>query len=145
MKPSTQEELERRLTAAHDALEAAARQGAARFADVFRHPPPGVGVHEIDLEHRIQRVNAEELRILGYSEAEMVGRPPWQFIVMQEASRRAIDRKFGGQLELKPFVRTFRRSDGVGVALLLLDRFLTDSGGGVVGIRTAMVEVPPGD
>jgi PAS domain S-box-containing protein len=143
MKANTQDELEKRLTAAHDALESAARQGPAQFAAAFQQPGPGIGVHEIDLEHRIQRVNAEELRILGYAEADMIGRPPWQFIVMQEASRRAIDRKFGGQLELKPFVRTFRRSDGVGIAMLLLDRFLTGTDGKVVGIRTAMVEVTP--
>ena len=42
-------------------------------------------------------------------------------------SQRAIQRKFTGQQELKPFLRTFRRADGVGIALLLTDRLLTGS------------------
>ncbi|PYQ15462.1 MAG: hypothetical protein DMF80_09170 [Acidobacteria bacterium] len=57
-------------------------------------------------------------------------------------SQRAIQRKFTGQQELKPFLRTFRRADGVGIALLLTDRLLTYRQGQVTGIRTAMVEMP---
>jgi PAS domain S-box-containing protein len=142
MKLPSQVELERRLTVAHDALEAAARLGEARFLEAFQNPPSGVGMHEIDLEHKIRRVNPEELRILKYSASDMVGHPAWDFIVMQEASRRAIQRKFAPDQELKPFVRTFRRSDGVGVTMLLMDRRLTDRLGQVTGLRTAMIEMP---
>lgn len=99
-------------------------------------------MHEIDLEHRIRRVNPEELRILGYAEKDMVGRPAWDFIVMQEASQRAIQRTFSPDQELKPFLRTFRRSDGVGVAMLLVDRRLVDKKGQVIGLRTAMTQAP---
>jgi hypothetical protein len=48
---------------------------------------------------------------------------------MQQASSGAIQRKYTGQQEPKPFLRTFRRSDGVGLAMLLLDRLLTDRKG----------------
>lgn len=138
----SQAELEGRLAAFQDALEAAARQSEARFLAAFHNPPPGIGMHEIDLEHRIRRINPEELKILGYSEKDMLGRPAWDFIVMQEASQRAIQRKFSPDQELKPFLRTFRRSDGVGVPMLLLDRRLLDKQGQVIGLRTAMTVVP---
>lgn len=134
----SQAELEKRLAAFQDSLEAAARQSDARFLAAFHNPPPGIGMHEIDLEHRIRRVNPEELKILGYAEKDMLGRPAWDFIVMQEASQRAIQRKFSPDQELRPFLRTFRRSDGVGVPMLLFDRRLVDKQGQVIGLRTAM-------
>jgi hypothetical protein len=37
-------------------------------------------------------------------------------LLIQQASPRAIQSKFTGQQELKPFLRTFRRPDGVGLA-----------------------------
>lgn len=138
----SQAELEKRLAAFQDMLEAAARQSEARFLAAFHNPPPGIGMHEIDLGHRIRRINPEELKILGYAEKDMVGRPAWEFIVMQEASQRAIQRKFSPDQELKPFLRTFRRSDGVGVPMLLLDRRLFDKQGQVIGLRTAMTLMP---
>jgi len=142
MKLPSQEELESRLALFQDALAAAARHGEARFLALFQNPPSGIGMHEIDLKHRIRRVNPEELRILRYSESDMVGHPAWDFIVMQEASQRAIQRKFSPDYELKPFLRTFRRSDGAGVAMLLMDRRLVDRQGQVIGLRTAMIEMP---
>jgi hypothetical protein len=62
-------------------------------------------------------------------------------IVMQDASRRAMEQKMKGEKELKPFVRSFRRADGSAIALMLADRLLRDFKGTIVGIRTAMVEV----
>jgi hypothetical protein len=70
-----------------------------------------------------------------------VGRPIFEKIVMQDASRRAIEQKLSGEKKLKPFVRSFRRSDGTAMALMLMDRLLRDEQGRIVGIRTAMTEV----
>jgi hypothetical protein len=52
-----------------------------------------------------------EKRLAAFQDA-IEGRPAWDFIVMQEASQRAIQRKFFPDQELKPFLRTFRRSVG---------------------------------
>jgi PAS domain S-box-containing protein len=125
----------------HDRLEQAAREGPARFAAAFRDSPPGVGVHEIDSRMRVVRVNPGELKLLGYREEEMVGRPVFEVIVMQEVARRAIEQKLRGEKELRPFVRSFRRSDGTALVLLLVDRHLRDAKGSIIGIRTAMTEV----
>ena len=123
-------------------LEQAQAQGPARFRDVFERPPAGIGVHELDDQGVITRVNAEELRLLGYSEGQMVGRPGWEFVVMQGASQRSIEKKLSGEKELKPFVRTFQKADGTGVALLVLDRLIRDAHGRARGIRTAVMLAP---
>jgi PAS domain S-box-containing protein len=129
------------LSEYHDRLERAARDGPLRFKQVFADSPAGVGVHEIDAQMRVTRVNPEELKLLGYREDEIVGRPVHEVIVMQEAARRAIEQKLKGEKELRPFVRTFRRKDGSALALMLMDRHVRDAKGAIVGIRTAMTEV----
>jgi PAS domain S-box-containing protein len=136
----TRDELVARLTHYQDLLDGAQRDGAARYLAAFRESPPGVGVHEIDPDTVVLRVNPEELRILGYREDEMVGHPVLEFIVMHEASKRAIEQKMKGSRDLKPFVRTFRRADGGALPLMLLDRMLKDSRGEVIGLRTVMTE-----
>jgi PAS domain S-box-containing protein len=131
-----------RLTAYHDQLEQAEKKGHAAFDEAFHNPPPGVaGVHEIDLQHKVTRISRHELAVLGYTEALVVGHPVWEFIVMREASQRSIEQKFKGKKELKPFARTFRRADGQGLSMLLLDRHLLDKDGKTVGIRTVLAEV----
>ena len=74
-------------------------------------------------------MNAEELKLLGYDAAQMVGRPVWEFVVMQDASRQSVQKKLAGEKDIKPFVRTFRRADGSGVAMLLVDRRLAGRAG----------------
>jgi PAS domain S-box-containing protein len=136
------EEAVARLTAYHDHLEQAEKQGKAAFEQVFHNPPAGlVGVHEIDVEHRVTRISRHELAVLGYREEQVLGHPVWEFIVMREASQRSIDQKFKGKKELKPFARTFKRADGQGLSMLLMDRHIVDKDGKTVGIRTALAEV----
>jgi PAS domain S-box-containing protein len=128
------------LTAYQDRLDQAAEAGVSRYDEVFAHPPEGVGVHEIDQERIIRRVNAVEPELLGYTAQELVGRHVHDFIVMSEASQRAIEKKLSGGV-LRPFVRSFRRADGGALPMVLVDRHLKDGAGAVVGIRTAMVRI----
>jgi PAS domain S-box-containing protein len=130
------------LAAFHEKLRRARDRGLEHFEELMLNSPPGLGFHEIDVNHVVTRVSPEELRILGYTKAQMVGRPVWEFIVMQEAAQRAIKQKLDGSRELKPFVRTFRRADGTAVPMLLMDDYLRDAAGNPVGIRTAMTETP---
>jgi PAS domain S-box-containing protein len=132
------DELAARLADYQDRLEEAERGGAASLARVFDDPPPGIGAHEIDNEMRVERANDEDLAILGYDRDEFVGRRVLDFIVMNETAQRAIGRKLTGELELRPFVRTFRRKDGSPVALVLLDRYRRNPAGQVIGLRTVL-------
>jgi PAS domain S-box-containing protein len=138
----TEEAAAARMAAYLEELDSAEREGAARFREVFERAPAGIGVHELDAQGVITRVNGEELKILGYRLDEMVGRRSWEFAVMQGVSQRAVEKKLTGEKELKPFVRTFHRKDGSGVALLLLDRLVRDASGQARGIRTAVMLAP---
>ena len=124
-----------------DHLERMQKEGPLRLKEAFEKSPPGVGVHELDREMRVVRVNPEELRMLGYRADEMVGRIVWEIIVMQDNARRAIEQKLKGERELKPFVRSFKKADGTAIPLLLADRHIRDARGEIVGLRTAMTEV----
>jgi PAS domain S-box-containing protein len=129
------------LTEYQDRLDRARLEGPTRYEAVFANSPAGVGVHEIDQHRVIRRVNAVEAEILGYAPDELVGREVHDFIVMSEASQRAIEKKLSGGVALKPFVRTFRRADGSAVAMALVDRHLKDAAGAVTGIRTALCRI----
>ena len=141
MAKATQDELVAILQGYQDKLAQAEREGKVRFEQVFASPPPGVAVHEFDTTGTIKRVNAEELKLLGYESAQVVGRPVWEFVVMQDASKQSVQKKLAGEKDIKPFVRTFRKADGGGIVLLLVDRRLHDAQGRPRGIRTAMVHL----
>jgi len=141
MAKATQDELVAILQGYQDKLAQAEREGKVRFEQVFASPPPGVAVHEFDTTGTIRRVNAEELKLLGYESSQVVGHAVWEFVVMQDASRQSVQKKLAGEKDIKPFVRTFRKADGGGIVLLLVDRRLHDAQGRPRGIRTAMVHL----
>jgi PAS domain S-box-containing protein len=141
MPTAIQDDLVARLQDYQDRLAEAERMGPSAFEALFRTPPRGVAVHEFDNSATIQRVNSEELRLLGYEERQVVGRRIWEFVVMEDVSRESVRKKLAGEKDIKPFVRTFRRADGSGVAMLLVDRRLYDAQGEMRGIRTAMAAV----
>ena len=120
-------------------LDQALAAGPARYAEVFANPPAGVGMHEIDKDRVIRRVNPVEPGLLGYPSTDLDGKPVSELIVMSEASRRAIDKKIAGEVALKPFARSFKRADGVAVTMAMVDRPIKDPSGAVVGLRTAMM------
>jgi hypothetical protein len=49
-----------------------------------------------------------------------------------------MDQKLSGAKELKAFVRAFKRPDGRPITMLLLDRYILDGGGRVIGMRTVL-------
>ena len=122
-------------------LEEARKQGRDKVDALIENAPEGIGVHEIDNQKVILRVSPSELRLLGFrNKSDMVGKPVWKFVVMQETAQRSIDKKMSGNLELKPFVRTYARADGTPIRLVIVDRFIQEPGGGVVGICSVIAE-----
>ena len=136
-----QEDLVARLQDYQDRLAEAERLGPGAYEAAFRNPPRGIAVHEFDGSATILKVNSEELRLLGYEEQQLVGKRIWEFVVMEEVSRESVRKKLSGEKDIKPFVRTFKRADGSGVAMVLVDRRLYDARGEMRGIRTAMMQV----
>ena len=131
------------MSAFHDRLDGAA-SNEMRYAAVFGDPPEGIGAHEIDAAGIIRRVNAQELAMLGYTEGQMVGRGVTDFIVMKEASERAIGKRLHGERDTKPFLRAFRKADGTAVTMLMMVRLLRGPQGETRGIRTVMTEAALG-
>jgi PAS domain S-box-containing protein len=134
-----QEDQVARLQDYQDRLAEAELLGPGAFEAAFRNPPRGIAVHEFDNTATIVKVNSEELRLLGYEEHQLVGKRIWELVVMEDVSRESVRKKLAGEKDIKPFVRTFKRADGSGVAMLLVDRRLLDARGEKRGIRTAMM------
>lgn len=136
-RPSKEEAIAR-LEGYQQRLEKAATR--KEYDQLFDHAPPELGLHEIDLEKTVTRVNASELQILGYRKDQVVGKHASTYVVMQETSIRAVERKLKGG-ELKPFVRTFACADGSALTVALVERYLKDTRGKITGIRTALMPI----
>src|SRR5690348_18300020 len=80
------------------------------FRELFEFAP--VAYHEIDAAGILRRVNQTECRMLGYTSAEMIGNPVWQFVAadQQEQCRHAIERKIAGDEPVAPFEQIGRAS-----------------------------------
>src|SRR6185295_2264910 len=87
----------------------------ANFRDLFDNAP--VAYHELDTEGRFTRINHTEEELLGYTNEELRGRHPWEFIV-EKVSRDATAAKLTGKVKLLPVERTFIRKDGTQVPVL---------------------------
>jgi len=129
-----------RLEAYQERLEAALKEGRYAYDRLFDEAPEGIGLHEIDLEKNVTRVNQRELELLGYSREQIVGQHCTRFVVMHEVSERATTKKLAGE-GLKPFVRAFLKADGTSLTVALVERYRRDASGKIIGIRTALAPI----
>lgn len=136
----TKDEAIARLDEYQTRLDAAREQGRAAYDILFDGAPSGLALHEIDARGNVTRVNASELAMVGRRPEEILGQPVWRFAVMQDASQRAVEKKLSGA-GLRPFVRTLTRADQSGVTVVLVERYLKDTSGRIVGIRTAFTPI----
>jgi len=111
------------------------------FRELFEFAP--VAYHEIDSTGILRRVNQTECRMLGYTAAEMIGNPVWQFVAadQQEQCRQSIERKIAGEEPLSPFERDFLRRDGGYLILEIYDSVIRNSAGQATGIRSVLLDV----
>jgi PAS domain S-box-containing protein len=130
------------LTRFLDALDRAGQLSPRALDQAFEAPPAGLSAHEISPDKRFTRVSSGHRTLLGYSPAELVGKPVSEYVVLKETAERAMSRKLSPGAVLLPYTRTFRKADGSEISLLLIDRHLKDSDGHVTGIRTAFAETP---
>ncbi len=115
-------------------------ESEVRFRDMFDEAP--VGYHELDVDGRITRVNRTELRFLGYTEEEMVGRHVWDFVEEHEVSRKAVLSKLSGAIPPGHNIeRQYLKKDGTAIPVLLQDRLIRNSAGGIIGIRTTVQDI----
>jgi two-component system cell cycle sensor histidine kinase/response regulator CckA len=102
-----------------------------------------IACHEIDLEGKVVWVNAAECSLLGLSEADLLGRPVWEFVAPEEqdASRPAVARKLHGDERLASFERTLVRPDGSRLAIEIHENYLRDKNGAIAGIRSFLIDI----
>jgi PAS domain S-box-containing protein len=122
----------------HVKIEESIRENEAKFRDLFDNAP--VAYHELDMDGRFTRVNHTEELMLGYTEAELIGRRPSEIIV-EKVSLEATAQKLAGKMQLHPVERTFIRKDGTFVSVLNEDRLIYDKAGNVVGIRSTLQNI----
>ncbi|MEO8358885.1 MAG: PAS domain-containing protein [Vicinamibacteria bacterium] len=123
-----------------DALDHAHAASARAYDQAFNQPPKGFSVHEILPDKTFTRISPGHTTMLGYEPSQLVGRHASDFVVLKETSERAITRKMSPSAVLLPFNRTWRKSDGSEITLLMLDRHIKNAEGQIVGIRTAITE-----
>jgi PAS domain S-box-containing protein len=117
------------------------REAELQYESLFAGAP--VACHEIDLQGTVVRVNPTECELLGFDAAEIIGRPIWEFMALeeQEKSAAALRSKLSGEEALTRVEREYKRRDGTAVFLEIHPKLIRDSRGEVVGIRSFMVDI----
>ncbi len=112
--------------------EEALKQNEERYRDLFDNAP--IGYIEVDKEGRITAVNNAELKLLGYTFEEMIGKYIWDF-GLETAKKKISDILGGNGYPAKGLERDFMRKDGSLVPVLIDDVLLKDKSGGIIGLR----------
>jgi PAS domain S-box-containing protein len=93
----------------------------------------------MDSGGRLVRINDTELKMLGYSAEELLGRFVWKISAEEDFSRRATLAKLAGeQPPWQALARVFRRKDGSTFPVVVTDRILRAKDGAIAGIRVAV-------
>jgi two-component system, cell cycle sensor histidine kinase and response regulator CckA len=116
------------------------KKSEERFKELYDDAP--IGYFEYNTDGRITSVNRTELEMLGYSLEEMIGRPPWKFIVEEDIARQQILAKLAGTMPpVRGFERTYRQKGGGTFPAIVEDRLILDSGGKIKGIRATIQDI----
>ena len=111
-------------------------ENEARFRGLCDEAP--VGIHEIDATGRIVHVNRTELQLLGYTEAEMLGRLVAEFSLNPEKAAVAVRAKLAGEGPPDSGAECqVRCRDGSVMHVITSDRIIVDTAGHISGMRTS--------
>ncbi|MBI5723753.1 MAG: PAS domain-containing protein [Planctomycetes bacterium] len=123
----------------HKNVEDTLRESEARFRQLFDDSP--AGYHELDMEGRIIQVNRTELKMLGYSAQEMLGRFAWEFFEGQTA-KAIILGKLSGKIHAgKAFERNLICKDGSLMPAIIDDKILYDKEDSIIGMRVTLTDI----
>ncbi|MEO6875496.1 MAG: response regulator [Opitutaceae bacterium] len=113
------------------------RESEERFRELFDDAP--TGYHELDAEGRITRINRTELQMLGYTEAEMLGRPIADFAANASEVTASLRDKLAGKIPPGQFFeRQYRRKNGAPMDVLLSDKMIRNQEGRIIGLRSSL-------
>jgi PAS domain S-box-containing protein len=121
--------------------EALLRASTLEMEDLYNNAP--CGYHSIDHEGRFLRMNDTELRWLGYSRAEVVGRMGIADIA-GDSSEERIQQAFTQFMRdgyLRDHQLEFRRKDGSALPVMLSATAIRDSHGTIVASRSTVYDM----
>jgi PAS domain S-box-containing protein len=120
--------------------EEALKKSEEEFKELYDDAP--IGYIEYNTDGRITNVNHTELEMLGYSVEEMIGQPPWKFVVEEDIARQQVLDKLAGIMPpIRDLERTHRRKDGTTFPALVQDRLFQDAEGKILGIRATIQDI----
>ena len=127
----------------HWSTEDELRETRQQFLSLFHDAP--VACHEIDRDGIVVRVNTAEGELLGFAPAEMIGRPIWEFMALdeRESSSESVRRKLSGDQVLTKVERKYTRRDGTIIFLEIHPKLILNASGEIVGIRSFMIDITP--
>ncbi len=117
------------------------RETRQQFLSLFYDAP--VACHEIDRDGTVVRVNAAEGVLLGLPPAEMIGRPIWDFMALEEreSSSEGLRKKLSGEQKLTSVERKYTRGDGATIYLEVHPKLILNAAGEIIGIRSFMIDI----
>jgi PAS domain S-box-containing protein len=122
-------------------IEEQLRETRQQFLGLFYDAP--VACHEIDSDGIVVRVNSAEGDLLGFAPAEMIGRPIWEFMALEEreSSSESVRRKLSGDQPLTKVERKYTRRDGTIIFLEIHPKLILSASGEIIGIRSFMIDI----
>ncbi len=116
------------------------KKSEEKFRELFENAP--IGYHELDAKGSITKVNLTELRMLGYTLEEMVGKPVWEFVGGSELPRKRVLDKLAGLLPPnKNAERTYIRKDGTTIPVMVDEDLFKNQRGEISGMRTVIQDI----
>ncbi|MGB9642364.1 MAG: sensor domain-containing diguanylate cyclase, partial [Candidatus Ratteibacteria bacterium] len=122
-------------------LEESLQKSQQRYKDLWNNAP--VAYHIVDRKGIIKDVNKTELKMLGYSKKEMLGKEIFDFIIpsQRKAARERFVRKIKGEKLEKDYNRIYQREDGTPLYVSIYDVPEKNEKGEIVGMRTSMIDI----
>lgn len=121
--------------------ESMLKASAVELEDLYNNAP--CGYHSIDREGRFLRMNDTELRWLGYTRAEVIGRKGIADIA-SDSSKERIQEAFALFMKeghLRDQELEFRRKDGTTLPVMLSATAILDSNGMIVASRSTVYDM----
>ncbi|HOL66084.1 MAG TPA: diguanylate cyclase [bacterium] len=122
-------------------IEEALRRSEQRYKDLWDNAP--VAYHILDRRGIIKDVNRTELKLLGYSRKEMIGKSVFNFILpaqRREARERFLLKLKGKKIE-KFHNRVYLRKDGTPLYVSINTVPEKNEKGQIIGMRAGMIDI----
>ena len=115
--------------------EAAYKHSEKKFRKLFDEAP--VGYHEIDKNGIIVTVNQTELKLLGYSANDMIGKPVWEFAAEKGVKERVLG-KLQTEVNKHGIEIKYKKKNGELLPVIIHDKILSDETGTYIGVRSTL-------